>query len=107
MEKDNPGLYTTNMSKAVRKGRIYLDYLRNDRESTAIAAFSTRARPGVPVAVTLDWKELQAAARPVFHVFDFSEWRNRLRRDPWKGMVESRQRLTAAMLGTLGVKAGS
>jgi bifunctional non-homologous end joining protein LigD len=107
MEKDNPGLYTTNMSKAVRKGRIYLDYLRNDRESTAIAAFSTRARPGVSVAVTLDWKELQAAARPAFHVCDFSEWRNRLRRDPWKGMLESRQRLTAAMLGTLGVKAGS
>jgi bifunctional non-homologous end joining protein LigD len=104
MEKDNPGLYTTNMSKAVRKNRIYLDYLRNDRESTAIAAFSTRARPGVPVAVTLDWKELQASIRPAFHVSDFSGWRNRLRRDPWKGMLESHQRLTAEMLGTLGVK---
>ena len=46
IEKRNPGLYTTNMLKAVRRNRIYLDYLRNDRESTAIAPFSTRARSG-------------------------------------------------------------
>jgi bifunctional non-homologous end joining protein LigD len=104
MEKDNPSLYTTNMLKAVRRNRIYLDYLRNDREATAIAPFSTRARPGVPVAVTLDWKELQAAVRPVFHVSDFDGWRQRLRRDPWCGMLKSRQRLTREMLVSMGVK---
>lgn len=104
MEKDNPSLYTANMLKAVRRNRIYLDYLRNDREATAIAPFSTRARPGVPVAVTLDWKELQASVRPVFHVSDFSGWRQRLRRDPWRGMLESRQRLTREMLVSMGVK---
>jgi bifunctional non-homologous end joining protein LigD len=104
IEKDNPGLYTTNMMKAVRKNRIYLDYLRNDREATAIAPFSTRARPGVPVAVPLGWKELQAAVRPVFHVFDFDAWRQRLRRDPWRGMLKSRQRLTRETLCAIGVK---
>ena len=106
MEKENQGLYTTNMAKAVRENRIYLDYLRNDREATAIAPFSTRARPGVPVAVPLDWKELQSATRPVFHVSDLDSWRQRLRRDPWKGLVESQQRLTTEMLESLGIKLG-
>ena len=92
------------MSKAVRKNRIYLDYLRNDREATAIAPFSTRARPGVPVAVTLDWKELKSAAKPEFHVSDLSNWRQRLRRDPWSGLLKSRQRLTREMLISIGVK---
>ena len=104
MEKENPSRYTTNMSKAVRRNRIYLDYLRNDRESTAIAVFSTRARPGVPVAVPLDWKELQTTARPAFHVSDFGEWKKRLRRDPWQEMLASRQRLTKEMLLAMGVK---
>jgi bifunctional non-homologous end joining protein LigD len=104
MEKENPKLYTTNMSKAMRKNRIYLDYLRNDRESTAIAPFSTRARSGVPVAVPLEWKELGLASRPVFHVSDFSEWRTRLRRDPWKQMLREPQHLTLETLAAAGVK---
>ncbi|HWE84142.1 MAG TPA: DNA ligase D [Terracidiphilus sp.] len=107
MEKDDPSLYTTNMVKAVRKNRIYLDYLRNDREATAIAPFSTRARPGVPVAVPLDWKELQLAVRPAFHVTDFSDWQKRLRRDPWAGMIQSRQRITNEILLASGMKSGN
>jgi bifunctional non-homologous end joining protein LigD len=104
MEKENSKLYTTNMLKALRKNRIYLDYLRNDREATAIAPFSTRARPGVPVAITLDWKELQAKVRPMFHVVDLSSWQQRLRRDPWRGLLESRQRLTKETLASMGLK---
>src|SRR5579863_177061 len=64
MEKSNPALYLTKMTKAARTNKIYLDYLRNDREATAIAAFSTRGRPGIPVAVPLDWKELEASTAP-------------------------------------------
>jgi bifunctional non-homologous end joining protein LigD len=104
MEKENTRLYTTNMSKAVRHNRLYLDYLRNDREATAIAPFSTRARPGVPVGVTLDWKELHSALRPQFHVSDLDGWRQRLRRDPWSGLLKSHQRLTKEMLQSVGVK---
>ena len=106
MEKENSKLYTTNMLKAVRKNRIYLDYLRNDREATAIAPFSTRAWPGVPVAVTLDWKELQATNRPKFHVSDLDSWRSRLRRDPWRGLSDSHQKLTQEMLVSMGMKLG-
>jgi bifunctional non-homologous end joining protein LigD len=104
MERENSKLYTANMLKAVRKNRIYLDYLRNNREATAIAPFSTRARPGVPVAVTLDWKELKAVAKPEFHVSDLSNWQQRLRRDPWSGLLKSRQRLTRETLVPMGVK---
>jgi len=95
MERKNPGLYVTKMTKAIRKNRIYLDYLRNDRGSTAIAPYSTRARSGAPVALPLDWKELNAKTRPVFHVMDFDTWKKRLAKDPWVEMLKVKQRLTA------------
>jgi len=98
MERKNPGLYVTKMTKAIRKNRIYLDYLRNDRGSTAIAPYSPRARSGAPVALPLDWKELNAKARPTFHVVDFDTWKKRLGKDPWAEMDEVKQRLTAAAI---------
>ena len=104
MEKENPRLYLTKMTKALRKDHIYLDYLRNDREATSIAPFSPRARSGAPVAVTLDWKELKFDKRPEFHVSDFEKWKARLRRDPWKDMEKADQRLSAQALRAVGVQ---
>lgn len=95
MERKNPALYVTKMTKAIRKNRIYLDYLRNDRGSTAIAPYSTRARSGAPVSMPLEWKELNGKSRPVFHVMDFSSWKKRLNKDPWTEMLKVKQRLTA------------
>jgi bifunctional non-homologous end joining protein LigD len=95
MEKENPKLYITKMAKAGRKNRIYLDYLRNDRESTAVAPWSPRARSGAPVAMPLEWKELKADRAPAFHVSDFSQWQKRLGRDPWKSMNAIEQDLPA------------
>jgi bifunctional non-homologous end joining protein LigD len=98
MEKEQPGLYLTKMSKAARRDRIFLDYLRNERGATAVAAFSPRARAGAAVSLPLDWSELKSAERTVVRVADFEEWRGRLRRDPWKQFFKLRQRITPKML---------
>ncbi|HLI76343.1 MAG TPA: DNA ligase D [Acidobacteriaceae bacterium] len=93
MEGANPRLYLTKMTKAARVGKIYLDYLRNERGATAVAPFSPRARPGVNASVPLDWKELDTPERPAFPVGGFASWQDRLRRDPWKRMAALDQRL--------------
>jgi bifunctional non-homologous end joining protein LigD len=92
MERDNPRLYLTKMTKAARAGRIYLDYLRNERGATAVAPYSPRARKGAPVSVPLAWSEL-SAARPDFRVSNFSEWSGRLKKDVWAALLKSKQEL--------------
>jgi len=92
MERDSPRHFLTKMSKSARVGKIFLDYLRNDWNATAVAPYSPRARAGLPVAVPLTWNEL-GDAPPRFLVADFAAWRKRLGRDPWKEMLQSDQRL--------------
>jgi bifunctional non-homologous end joining protein LigD len=99
MEKEEPTLYLTKMSKVARKGRIFLDYLRNERGATAVAPFSPRARPGAAVSLPLNWSDLKLPERPMVHVADFEEWKGRLSRDPWKQFLKSSQRITPKMLG--------
>jgi len=93
MEHDAPRLFLTKMTKAARAGKIYLDYLRNDRGATAVAPYSPRARSGLPVAMPLSWSELNGKERPHFRVSDIQHWRRRLARDPWKEMLQLDQRL--------------
>ncbi len=93
MEVDNPLLFLTKMTKAARKGKIYLDYLRNERGATSIAPFSPRARSGAPVALPLNWSELKLPQAPIFRVSDFQEWKKRLHNDPWGELMNSAHRL--------------
>jgi len=91
MAVDNPELYLTKMTKSARVGKIYLDYLRNERGATAVAPYSPRARVGAHVSLPLAWSALKEAERPVFAVHDFEEWRSQLRSDPWKAMLTLKQ----------------
>lgn len=74
-----PERYTATMSKEKRKGKVFIDWLRNERGATAIAPYSLRARPGAAVAVPVSWDELDGLERPDgFHV---SDMKDRLSRD--------------------------
>jgi bifunctional non-homologous end joining protein LigD len=100
-----PDRYTTNASKKKREGRIYLDYLRNGRGATAVAAYSTRARPGAPVSVPVRWDELGPSLRPDGHTIDSLPRRlSRLKQNPWAEYSEVRQSLTAKMKKEVGIE---
>ena len=65
MAEDNPTKYLVNMSKKLRTGKIFLDYLRNDRMSTAVAPLSPRAREGAPVSMPIQWSQVRAGLDPM------------------------------------------
>jgi bifunctional non-homologous end joining protein LigD len=93
MERDNPTLYLTKMTKSARTGKIYLDYLRNERGATAVAPYSPRARKGAPVSIPLAWPELKSETRPTFRVANFEAWSHRLKKDVWADLLKSTQSL--------------
>jgi DNA ligase D len=89
-----PTRYLTRISKAERRGRIFIDYLRNDATSTAVAAYSTRSRAGAPVATPVTWDELIPALDPVdFNVNTVPARLARIGGDPWREMGKVRQGL--------------
>jgi bifunctional non-homologous end joining protein LigD len=98
MEKDSPSRYVSKSVKAAREGRIYVDYLRNGRGATAVAAYSSRARAGASVSVPLDWDELTPAIKPDhFTVENLPGRLDRLTTDPWAAIGRLDQTLPAAV----------
>lgn len=104
MEKERPALYLTKMTKSARTGKIYLDYLRNERGATAVAPYSPRARAGGAVSMPLAWADLKLPERPVFRVAEFAKWRARLKTDPWKALPGLRQAISEEALAAVGIR---
>ena len=101
----SPGEFTTNMSKAARPNRIYLDFVRNQREATAVAAYSTRARPGAPISVPIAWHELSPSLHSDhFHVGNLPGRLAGLKRDPWAEFFKVRQWLSVSRIAKLQLK---
>jgi bifunctional non-homologous end joining protein LigD len=93
MAADAPGRYLTRISKAEREGRIFIDYLRNDPTSTAVGPYSTRSRPGAPVAMPIEWEELERPLDPAAFSIKTAPARIAKRPDPWAELGSVRQRL--------------
>ncbi|MEX3915038.1 DNA ligase D [Paraburkholderia sp. BR10872] len=100
-----PERFSAKMGAQNRKGRIFVDYLRNNRGASTAAAYAPRARPGLGVSVPVDWDELHTlTSGDQWNVANVRGRLEALRADPWSGYEKARQRITAAMWKQLGVK---
>ncbi|KWZ33305.1 DNA ligase D [Burkholderia anthina] len=98
-----PERFTATMGPRHRRGKIFVDYLRNGRGASTIAAYSVRARPGMGVSVPLEWDEVPETTGGAQWTIDTLHARlDALKRDPWEGYAKARQRITAAMRARLG-----
>ncbi|WP_119303760.1 DNA ligase D [Dongia deserti] len=102
LARDEPRIFLAKASKAARKGRIYVDYLRNDRGSTAVGAYCVRAREGLSVAMPIEWREVKESLKPADYNID-SVGKVTLPRE-WRAARSWRQGLDAKKLRAIGLK---
>ncbi|MFC4258989.1 non-homologous end-joining DNA ligase [Marinobacter lacisalsi] len=96
---DDPKALTTNMSKARRRGKVFIDYLRNGRGNTSIARYSTRARENATVATPLRWDELSPGATANrYTVNNIRRRLSALKADPWHGYEDARNTISKRLL---------
>jgi bifunctional non-homologous end joining protein LigD len=101
----NPGKYLIKATIAARKGKIFIDYLRNGRGATSIGAYCVRAKPTAAISVPLRWEELSSRLDPDAFTPDAVAKRvARLKADPWKGYWTSKQSITKGMRTAVGLK---
>jgi bifunctional non-homologous end joining protein LigD len=95
--REDPRRFTPSIAKSERGGKIFIDYLRNDREATAIASYSPRARAGAPVALPIEWEELDrnAETAPRYGLLEVPSLVRRRERDPWEGFEAARRSLVS------------
>jgi bifunctional non-homologous end joining protein LigD len=93
-----PDHFTANPLKKERQGKIFIDYLRNGRGATAVAAYSVRARPGAPVALPIRWEELTPRFKPAkFDLKTAPKLLKARRVDPWREIGTVKQSIAAAI----------
>jgi len=94
MAREAPERYIATATKAKRAKRIFIDYLRNSREATAVAPYSTRARPGAAVSTPVQWSELGSLkSAGQYTVKNLKVRLARLRKDPWANIARMKQKL--------------
>ncbi len=95
MVRAEPRRFVASMSKKKRAGKIFVDYLRNDKEATAIGPYSPRARPGAPIALPIEWDDLRphAPSAPRFGLREVPQLIRARKRDPWEGFEAARRPL--------------
>jgi bifunctional non-homologous end joining protein LigD len=92
LANQHPDKFTTAMSKVKRKGRIFIDYLRNSFGQTSVACYSLRAKPGAPIATPLDWSELSQTAPQKYNINNIFK-RLAKKKDPWKSFEKDAKHL--------------
>ena len=94
MAADSPDRYVAKMTKSLRGGKIFIDYLRNGRGATAVAAYSTRARANAPVSTPLQWDDLSEAIKADhFTIGNLRQRLDFLTSDPWADFFKTKQKL--------------
>ena len=94
MTADDPKRYVAKITKSLRKGKIFVDYLRNSLEQTAVAAYSTRARAGAAVSAPVTWEELgRTKSGNQYTLLNLGRRLSGLKQDPWKDVGRLKQRL--------------
>lgn len=90
----NPKLFIGKMTKSARTGKIFIDYLRNQKGATAVAPYSTRARDNAPVAAPIAWSELNARLKPnYFNIKNLPNRLKKLKSDPWAKFYKIKQHI--------------
>jgi bifunctional non-homologous end joining protein LigD len=94
MTADDPNRYVAKITKSLRKGKIFVDYLRNSLEQTSVAAYSTRARPGAAVSAPVTWEELgRTKGGNQYTMLNQGRRLSGLKQDPWKNIGRLKQTL--------------
>ncbi|MGN6209345.1 DNA ligase D [Asticcacaulis sp.] len=104
MAHDHPDRYIATASKAARKGKIFVDYLRNDLTATAVAPYSVRAREGAGVATPLFWDELSVKLKPSdYNIGTITERLAQVKSDPWADFLTTEQTISEDILAALKI----
>jgi bifunctional non-homologous end joining protein LigD len=96
MAADSPMKYLDTMSKARRTGRIFLDYLRNDKTATAVAVLSPRARAAAPVSMPLSWEMVKAGLEPMRYTVRSAQ-QLLAKSKPWTGYAQAARPLNESI----------